>query len=173
MNREQKAQKVADLHERLGRASLAVLTDFTGLDVAEMTELRSKLKEAEAEYVVFKNTLLRLAAKETDFEQLEEYFVGPNGIALAEGDVVPAAKAIHEFIKDKQKLEIKVGVLDGNVIQAADIKALAALPGRDALLAKLLGTLNAVPGGLVQVLAAVPRSLLNVLKAIEDQKAAA
>lgn len=173
MKREQKAKKVAQLNKQLGQSGLIVLTDFTGLNVAEMTELRAKLTEAEAEYIVFKNTLLRLAAKDTEAEQLDEHFVGPNGIALTGGDVVAMAKAIADFIKDRKKLAVKAGVLDGSVIGFDELKSLADLPSREVLLAQMLGAMNAVPGGFVQVLAAVPRGLLNCLKAIEEQKAAA
>lgn len=173
MNREQKAKKVADLHERLSVSDLVVLTDFTGLDVGEMTELRAKLKEAGAKYLVTKNTLLRLAAKDTNAEPLTDQFVGPNGVTMAEGDVVAAAKVLHEFAKQSKKFEIKIGVLEGNTIQPEDLKALADLPSREVLLAQILGAMNAVPGGFVGVLAAVPRNFVQVLKAIEEQKAAA
>lgn len=172
MNRDEKVKKVADLHERLSVSDLVVLTDFTGLDVGEMTELRAKLKEAGATYLVTKNTMLRLAAKDTSAESLAEHFVGPNGVTLAQGDVVSAAKVLHEFAKESKKFEIKVGVLEGNSIAPQDIKALADLPSREVLLAQMLGAMNAVPGGFVGVLAAVPRNFVQVLKAIEDKKAA-
>lgn len=172
MNRDEKVKKVADLHERLSVSDLVVLTDFTGLDVGEMTELRAKLKEAGATYLVTKNTLLRLAAKETSAEELAEYFIGPNGVTLAQGDVVAAAKVLHEFAKQSKKFEIKVGVLEGSTVAPQDIKALADLPSREVLLAQILGAMNAVPGGFVGVLAAVPRNFVQVLKAIEEQKAA-
>lgn len=170
MNREQKAQKVAELKERLDRSKLVVMTDFTGLDVTSMTELRAKLKEAQGEFQVAKNTLLRLAVKDTPAEGLDDQLVGPNGLALAYDDVAALAKALQEFAKENKKPAIKAGLLGDDIIGPEEIKTLASLPSKDALLAKLLGTFNAVPTNFVNVLAAVPRGLLNVLKAVEEQK---
>jgi len=173
LKREQKAQKVAELRERFDKASLIVLTDFAGLDVAKITDLRARIREAHGDYQVVKNTLIRLAAKETAVEKLAEYFVGPNGLAFGYDEVVPLAKALDEFVRENKKLALKAGLLEGGVVSAEGLKALAALPSREVLLARFLGALNAVPTNLVSVLAAVPRNLLGVLKAIEDQKAQA
>jgi len=173
LNREQKAERVAELRKRLDRSGLTVLTDFTGLDVEEITELRARMKKVQGEYQVAKNTLIRLAVKETPAEGLADHLVGPNGLALAYDDVAALAKALNEFTKEKKKLTVKVGLLEGQVISAEEIKTLANLPGREVLLAQMLGALNAVPTKLVNVLAAVPRNLLGVLTAIKDQKAEA
>lgn len=173
MNREQKSKRVDELKERLDRSGLMVLTDFTGLGVEEMTTLRARLKAAGGEYYVSKNTLIRLAVKDTPAESLGEYLVGPNGMALSYDDVAALAKALDEFAKESKKLEIKAGLLDGEPIDKEAVKRLAGLPSREVLLAQLLGALNAVPTGFVSVLAAVPRNLLGVLKAIEEQKSEA
>ena len=173
MNREQKAERVAELKERLGRSGLTVLTDFTGLAVEDMTTLRAKLKAVGGEYYVSKNTLIRLAIKNTPAEGMAEHLVGPNGLAMAYDDVAALAKTLNEFAKEKKKLEIKAGLLEGAVIDLDQIKRLADLPSREVLLAQLLGAMNAVPTSFVSVLAAVPRNLLGVLKAIEDQKSEA
>lgn len=173
MNREQKAQKIQDLNKRLDRAELLVLTDFTGLDVSQMTELRAALRQAEAEYEVAKNTLIRLAARKTPAEKLAEHFTGPNGLTLAYEDIIKPAKVLSEFAKKHEQLTLKAGILKGEVIGPAEIKRLAALPGRDELLAQLLGALNAGPTNLVGVLAGVIRGFLGALKAIETQKAEA
>jgi len=173
LNREQKAKRVDELKERLDRSGLMVLTDFTGLAVDDMTTLRAKLKAAGGEYYVSKNTLIRLAIKGTPAEPVGEHLVGPNGMALGYDDVAALAKALNEFAKESKKLEIKAGLLDGELIGKDQIKRLADLPSREALLAQLLGGLNAVPTNLVSVLAAVPRNLLGVLKAIEEQKSEA
>lgn len=173
MNREQKADRVADLKERLDRSGLTVLTDFTDLDVEEMTELRARLKSIQGEYQVAKNTLIRLAVKETPAEGLADHLVGPNGLALAYDDVAALAKALNEFTKEKKKLTVKVGLLEGEVVSADEIKTLASLPNRDVLLGQMLGALNAVPTKLVNVLAALPRDLMGVLTAIKDQKSEA
>ncbi len=173
MNREQKAERVAELKERLDRSGLMVLTDFTGLAVDDMTTLRAKVKAVGGEYYVAKNTLIRLAIKDSPAEAVGEYLVGPNGLALAYEDVAALAKTLNEFAKEKKKLEIKAGLLEGELINTDEIKRLADLPSREVLLAQLLGALNAVPTSFVSVLAAVPRNLLGVLKAIEDQKSEA
>jgi large subunit ribosomal protein L10 len=104
---------------------------------------------------------------------IKDYFKGPSAVAISYEDPVAPAKVLTQFAKDNNKLEIKVGVLNGKVLDAQSIKALASLPSREVLLAQLLSTLNAVPTSFVRVLAEVPRSLLNVLTAIKDQKEAA
>lgn len=173
MNRDQKVKRVDEIKERLDRSGLMVLTDFTGLAVENITTLRAKLKAAGGEYYVSKNTLIRLAIKDTPAEPIGEHLNGPNGMALAYDDVAALAKTLSEFAKESKKLQIKAGVLDGELIGPDDIKRLADLPSREVLLAQMLGALNAVPTGFVSVLAAVPRNLLGVLKAIEDQKSEA
>lgn len=173
MNREEKTQRVAELKERLSSSQLVVLTDFTGLDVAKMTELRSQLKGVAAEYVVAKNTLIRLAAKDTLAEKLSEHFVGPNGLAMTKDQIVGLAKVLSEFVKTNKKLNLKAGILQGRPVSPEEIKRLASLPSREELLAQLLGTLNSVPTSLVSVLAGIIRQFLGVLKAIEEQKASA
>lgn len=173
MNREQKVKRVDELKERLARSGLIVLTDFSGLAVESITKLRAKLKAVGGEYYVAKNTLIRLAVKDTPAEAVGEHLMGPNGMALAYDDVAALAKTLNEFAKESKKLVIKAGLLDGEVLGQEDIKRLADLPSREVLLAQLLGALNAVPTSFVSVLAAVPRNLLGVLKAIEDQKSEA
>lgn len=170
MNREQKAARVAELQERLDRAGLVCLADFTGLDVGLMTELRAKLKAAGGEFQVAKNTLVRLAIKDSPAEGLGEHLVGPNGMALAYDDVAALAKALQDFAKESKKLKIKAGLLDGDIIDSDAIKRLADLPSREVLLGQLLGTMNSIPAGFVRALAAVPRDFMGVLKAIEEKK---
>ena len=173
MNREQKEAVVADVSERLARARAVVLTDFRGLKVEQMTELRHQLTAKGLDYMVVKNTLLRLAASGTPTEALLEGLEGPNGMAVGYDDPVDLAKVLTEFAKDNPKFEVKKGLLEGQVIDTAQVEALSKLPSREVLLAQLMGTMNAVPQGLVTVMAGIVRSLLNVLKAIEDQKAEA
>ena len=173
MNREEKQAVITEVSERLSRARAVVLTDFRGLKVEQMTEMRHQLREKGLDYMVVKNTLLRRAASGTATEALLEGLEGPNGMALGYADPVDLAKVLTEFAKTNPKLEVKKGLLEGKVITAAQVEALAKLPSREVLLAKLLGTMNAVPQGLVTVLAGIVRSLLNVLKAIEEKKAEA
>ncbi|MCF8044180.1 MAG: 50S ribosomal protein L10 [Desulfarculaceae bacterium] len=173
MNREQKEAVVSQVSERLSRARAVVLTDFRGLKVEQMTELRHQLREKGLDYLVVKNTLLRLAASGTPTEALLEGLEGPNGMAVGYDDPVDLAKVLTEFAKTNPKFEVRKGLLEGTVIDTAQVEALSKLPSREVLLAQLLGTMNAVPQGMVTVMAGIVRSLLNVLKAIEDQKAEA
>jgi len=170
---EAKQQITEDLHDRFARSAIIVVTDYNGLDVASINDLRRKLREANIEYQVVKNTLLVRAAEDTEAALIKDYFKGPSAVAISYEDPVAPAKVLTQFAKDNNKLEIKVGVLNGKVLDAQSIKALASLPSREVLLAQLLSTLNAVPTSFVRVLAEVPRSLLNVLTAIKDQKEAA
>lgn len=173
MRLEAKQQITEDLHDRFARSAIIVVTDYNGLDVASINDLRRKLREADIEYQVVKNTLLVRAAEDTEAALIKDYFKGPSAVAISYEDPVAPAKVLTQFAKDNNKLEIKVGVLNGKVLDAQAIKALATLPSREVLLAQLLSTLNAVPTSFVRVLAEVPRSMLNVLTAIKDQKEAA
>jgi large subunit ribosomal protein L10 len=172
VNRSEKEAVVKELAERLGKAKAVILTDFSGLKVDQMTELRRKFRESGLEYLVVKNTLLRLASQGTNTEVLTQKLAGPNGLGFAYEDPVEMAKVLVEFAKANPKLEIKEGVLEGKPIGAEGVKALAKLPSREVLLAQLLGTMNGVARNFVSVLAAVPRGLVTALKQIEEQKAA-
>lgn len=155
------------------KSAVVILTDYKGLDVEAMTELRAKLREAQVEYQVIKNTMLRLASEGTGAEAIKDSFVGPSAIAMSYEDPVAPAKILTAFAKDHDKLEIKIGVLDGRVLDVSAIKALADLPSREQLLATVLSAMNAVPTALVTALNDVPRRMVNVLQAIKDQKEAA
>ncbi|SHL42706.1 LSU ribosomal protein L10P [Desulfatibacillum alkenivorans DSM 16219] len=173
MRPEDKKKVVEDLHVRAEKAKLAVLTDFRGLNVAAMSELRKGLRAASAEYQVVKNTLMTLAIEGTDLEVLKDELKGPCAVCLAYEDPVEPAKALTEFAKNNKKFEIRIGVLDGKIVNLDGLKALAELPPREVLLGQIAGTLNSVPTGLVQCLAGVPRKLLYALQAVRDQKEAA
>lgn len=172
MLKQRKEEIAADLRERLQRAQVVILTDYKGLNVSAMTDLRRRLQEAGVEYQVVKNTLLERAAADTDVAVIREHFTGPSAIALSEGDPVAAAKVLTQFAKGNGKLEIRVGMLDGRPMAAADIQRLADLPSREVLLAQVLGALQAVPASLVRTLAAVPGQFVNVLNAIKEKQAA-
>lgn len=172
MNRDNKEQLVSDLAQKLAAAKASFLADYRGLNVEQVNKLRNELRGAGAEYQVVKNTLLRLAAKGTASECLDPYLAGPTAIAIAPTDPVAPAKVLAEFAKANAKFELKGGALEGKVLSIADIQALAELPSREVLLAKLLGSLNAPASNFVGVLAAIPRSLVQVLAAIQDKKAA-
>ena len=173
MKIETKQQIAEDLHDKFAKSAIIVLTDYKGLDVAAINDLRRKLRESDIEYQVVKNTLLVRAAEDTEVALIKDHFKGPSAVAISYDDPVAPAKVLTQFVKDNGKLEIKVGVLNGKVLDAQAIKALALLPSREVMLAQLLATLNAVPTSFVRVLAEVPRSLLNVLTALKDQKEAA
>ena len=173
MGIESKKQFVEGLKERLERSTVVILTDYKGLDVGAMTDLRAKLREAQVEYQVIKNTMLRLASEGTGVEAIKESFVGPSAVAMSFEDPVAPAKVLTDFAKDHEKLEIKIGVMDGKVMDVAGIKALSDLPSREQLLATVLSAMNAVPTSLVTALSDVPRRMVNVLQAIKDQKEAA
>ena len=160
LNKQSKHDLVAELAEQLKGTKAAFLADYRGLNVEKSTELRRKLRAAGAEYRVIKNTLLRLAAQGTPAACLDPELKGPTSVTLVTSDPVAPAKALIEFAKANQAFELKVGMLDGKLLQAADIKALAELPSREVLLGRLLGTLNAPTSNFVGVLAAVPRSLV-------------
>jgi large subunit ribosomal protein L10 len=170
---QEKQAIVEELQEKFRRSRVIIVTDYKGLNVEKMNALRRKLREEDVEYRVVKNTLLVRAAQDTDVAALEPHFTGPSAIAMSFEDPVAPAKVLTDFAKENDKLEIKVGLLRGKVLEMADIKALSSLPSREALLGQLLSVMNGVPGGFVRTLAAVPQGLVNVLTAIKDQKEAA
>lgn len=173
MKIEQKKAIAEELHEKFVKAKVVIVTDYKGMDVAAISQLRRKLREAGIEYRVAKNSLLARASKDTGVETISDQFKGPNAIALSYDDPVAPAKVLTDFMKANTKLEIKVGVLNGKMLSVDDIKSLSALPSRDVLLARVLSVMNAVPTSFVRVLSGVPVQFLNVLQAIKDKKEAA
>jgi large subunit ribosomal protein L10 len=172
MARPEKEAMVAEIKEKMERASTVVLADYRGLNVAAMTELRRKMREAEVEFKVVKNTFTRFAARELGYDDLEQFLEGPTALAFSYEDPVAPAKIIADFAKEHKQLEIKGGLLTGDVLQPEEINELAALPSREVLLAKVLGGLQAPIAGMVNVLNGVPRNLVYVLDAIRQQKEA-
>ena len=173
MNLEEKKEIVKELNERFSKAAVVIVTDYKGLDVAAINDLRRRLRKEEVEYQVVKNSLMVIASQETDVALIKETFKGPSAVALSYSDPVAPAKVLTEFAKDHDVFEIKVGVMDGQVIELNEIKALSALPSREVLLGTFVSVLNNVPAGFVRTIAEIPRRLLNVLQAIKDQKEAA
>lgn len=173
MNKENKQQLVTELHEKLKKAKAVFLADFRGMTVETATALRNELRKASVEYKVVKNTLLDIACRETDKEGLGSHYAGPTAIAISYDDPVAAAKVLSRFAREQEKVfKLKAGVLTGKVITVADIQALADLPSREVLLARMLGAMNAPATNFVGVLAAVPGSFVRVLAAIKEKKAA-
>ncbi len=169
MNKEEKKEAIDNLHDKFARAKTAVITGYTGINVEQITELRSKLRSEKVEYRVVKNTLARKAAEGTGLEPLKDYFIGPVGLALGYDDVVTPAKLLYEFNKKQTKLELKVGVLDGKLLKQADIKALASLPSLNSLRGKIIGLLQAPASRMVGVLAAPGGQIARVVKAKADK----
>ena len=175
---EKKQAIVAELKEQLASAKGVVLTGYKGLTVAQDTELRRELREAGVSYHVVKNTMLRLAAKEAGVEGLDEHLEGTTAFAFSTEDAVAPAKVICGFIKknkleDAEVLTVKVGMVEGKVIGVDEVKALAALPSREELIAKLLGSMNAPSSNTLNVLQGVIRNAVYVLDAIRSQKESA
>lgn len=172
MKKSEKEQFVADLNERLKEAKGTFLVDYQGLDVESINRLRGELRKAEIELRVVKNRLLKIASRETETEVMKDSMVGPSAVAISYDDVVAPAKTFVEFSKDFKQLKIKCGQISGKFIDESEIKRLAALPGREALLAQVLSAMQGVPAGFVRVLSGTISQLMNVLKAIEQEKAA-
>lgn len=173
VNLEEKKRIAQDLNERFSKAAVTIVTDYKGLDVAAINDLRRKLRQEEVEYQVAKNSLLIRASEETDVALIKDTFKGPNAVAMSYGDPVAPAKILTEFAKDNEVFEVKVGVMDGKILDVNEIKSLAALPSQEVLLGTFVSTLNSLPAGFVRTLAEIPRQLLNVLQAVKDQKEAA
>lgn len=165
-----KAGTVAALHAKFGVMKGAVVSDYRGLNVQEMSRLRRQLREVDVELHVVKNTLARRAAAATDFEQIAESFVGPTSIAFTEGDAVAMAKVLTEYAKREPKLEIRAGLAEGQALTPERVAALAELPPREVLLAQALGSLKSPMSGLVGVLQGVARQLVYVIAAIQRER---
>jgi large subunit ribosomal protein L10 len=172
LTRQDKEKEVAWLRDQFQGIRGLILTDYQGMTVAELNDLRSELRKHDVSFKVVKNTLARLACPDTDVALVHEHMVGPRGWAWTDHDenLADMAKVLVDFSKNNKKLELIGGMLAGTKVDAEDLAELAKLPPRDVLLAKALGTMIAPVSSFVNTLAAIPRSFLNVLKAIEQQK---
>ncbi len=171
--RPEKVEEVKELMDKVQSAKSAVITGYTGLTVEEVTQLRAQLFHAKVEYHVVKNNLARLALNKSNITVLDDLLVGPTAIALAMGDAIAPARVLSKFAKEHEKLTLRGGWMDGRKITVQDIKALANLPSREVLLAKMLGSMMSPVSGIVQVLAGPMRKLVYVLSAVKDAKAKA
>jgi large subunit ribosomal protein L10 len=170
LDRNEKKKIVADLHQRLGKAYGTFLVNYQGLNVDEITELRHRLREEDIEFQVVKNRLLLIASQDTEVDVLKNFFTGPCALALTYDDVVTPAKVLTKFMQEYKALEIKIGQINGKVIELPAIMRLAQLPSREVLLSKLLFCLSGVHTSFVRLLSEMPRRLINVLEAIKRQK---
>ena len=170
MNRSGKAVIIEAVKARADKASFAVITDFKGMTVEELTNLRVVLRNAGGEYLVVKNTLARIALTDGTHDAIKDNFHDNCGVAFGFDDPVAVAKALSDFAKQSKLFELRCASLDGKALSAAQLDALAKLPGREQLLGQLLGTMNAVPTNFVSLFANMLRGLLYALKGIEEQK---
>lgn len=171
--RSEKVAMIAEFKAELTQAKGVVLADFRGIKVSQDTKLRRKLREAGVHYNVIKNNMASIAAKEAGIEGLDAYLKGPLAMVSSTTDPVAPAKLISEFAKENKILEIKGGLVEGKVIDAEGVKALASLPPREVLIARMLGAMQSPLSGLVNVLQGNIRNLVYALDAVRQQKESA
>ncbi len=171
MNQAEKVTFVSEFRDKVKSAPVLYLTDFSGLDVKSMTELRQRLKESGAEYLVVKNRLVKLAMADLDLPDISEALLGPTGVVLGHEGSVEPAKAISDFAKDHDDRPVfKLGILDKQLVTAAEIQRLAKLPPRDQLLAELAGALEAPMAAFASALEGKLQEMSGLLDALREQK---
>ena len=167
-----KVAVVTELRELVGQTKAAILTDYRGLSVAELTELRKKLRDVDAEYRVVKNTLFKLAAGDAmPIADMTEFLAGPTAIGFAKGDPVAVAKIILEYAQSHKAMSVKAGVMDGRVLTLGQVEALSKTPPREVLLAQMLGSLQSPIAGFVGTLGGIISNFVFTLQAIADKQA--
>jgi large subunit ribosomal protein L10 len=169
VNRTEKEEVIGQLHEKMARAKAAILAEPKGLDVATVTELRKKFRDAKVDYKIVKNTLAQRAAKGTSLEPLVEQFRGPTALIMSYDDVVTPAKIATDFAKDRENFAIRSGVVEGKVIDAKGVLALAKMPGLKELRGQLASMIAQPAQKLVRMLATPGQQLAQVLNARKDQ----
>ena len=169
LNIEEKKEVVAEVSERLAKAQAVVLAEYRGIPVEQITVLRSQARASGVYLRVLKNTLARRAVKGTPFEKLSDQMVGPLAYGISE-DPVAAAKVLHTYAKGNDKLVIKGGALPNQLMNAKEVGTLATMPGREQLLATLMGTMQAPIAKFVQTLNEVPSKFVRTVAAVRDQK---
>lgn len=172
MANAEKTESVQELKERFNGVHTAVLTEYRGLTVRQLSDLRKQLKGAAAEYKVVKNRLARIAIKDSPLDGLGKHLTGPTGVAYTKKDPVPVAKALQAFLRNNPALTIKVGIVEGKVLEPAALKSLADLPSKDALRAQIVGAVQGPMGKIVTLLTAVQGELVRVLEGRSKQGAA-
>ena len=171
--RPEKVATVSEIAGKLSAVSTVFVSEYRGLTVGNLAELRRALRDAGGEYKVYKNTLARLAAEQTGNEALVDMLVGPSALTFVNGDAAAVAKVMREFAKTNALLVVKGGAMSGAALSAKDVEALAELPPREVLLAQLAGAIQAPLVKTAGLLQALPRNMAYGLKALVDQKAAA
>jgi large subunit ribosomal protein L10 len=171
MDRSQKEKELAGLKEKMAGAKQIIITDHTGINVADMTILRRKLKGGKSEMKVSKNTLLKLAIKDTKMDVLEKHFIGPTSVIFGYDDPSVPAKIIYDSIKESEKPRFKAIFYDGVMYGPETLKTFAELPSREVALAILIGTLDAPISQFIMVLEAATREFVGTLDALAESKA--
>lgn len=167
-----KSEKISQIKEKIEKAKVAVVSDYKGLSVEEITKLRRSIQKENGDYMVTKNTLAKIAVKGTEYEVLTDVLTGPVAIAFGFDDQVAPAKALSKFIKESKKGEILAAAMDGKLLSAAEAKALANLPSKQEIYAKMLGCINSPASGIANSINAVMSSLTRAVAAVRDQKSA-
>jgi large subunit ribosomal protein L10 len=170
---QEKEQIVEVIKDRFANCDAVILADYRGLSVKDMQQLRNKLRDAGAEMTIYKNSLTEIAMRELAMPDMSEYLAGPTGFVFVTGDPVGPAKALTAFAKEHDALELKGGIVDNQVVDAAGIKAISMLPSREELIAKLLGTMLNPLVGFARVLNGPVEAFARTVSAVADQKAAA
>ena len=170
LSRQQKEQLVESYQEGLAKAPHAFLVDYKGVTVIQVSELRQKIREAGGRYEVVKNRLVLRAIGGEALERLQDQFEGPTAVAFSGEDPVGLAKAITDFAKDVPAIEVKGGLVEGQPVEAADVKEIAQLPSREELLTKLVYLLQSPVSSFVKTLAALPRQFVVVLDQVRQRK---
>ena len=173
MQREVKEETVTELQQMLGRVASLIVADYRGLKVEEVNGLRREIRKADCQYRVVKNTLVKRAIAGTKMEPMASLFKGPTAIAYSFQDPVAPAKVMDKFVTTLEKLQVKGGYLDGQVLDAKGVKSLATMKGKDELRAEFLATLMAPAQGFVRLLAAAPQNFMYLLGARERELGAA
>lgn len=172
MKKDQKQALITELHGKFSKAKAAIITEYKGLTVAEMTEFRNELRKNQLEYKVIKNTLAIRASEGTEAAKLKDYLVGPTGLVIGYGDPVTPAKAVIEYAKKKDKLKIRYGVIEGQLADEAQLKAIAMLPSREQMLSQMAAGFQAPASKMVRLLNATVAQLGYALTALQDKKQA-
>jgi len=167
-----KENKIESIKEKLSKAQVAIVTEYKGLTVEEITKLRRELQKESGDYTVTKNTLAKIAIKGTNFEVLSDCFKGPIALAFGYEDQVAPAKVLAKFIKDTKKGEIIAAAMDGKLLSAEEAKALAKLPSKQEIYAKMLGCVNSPASGIANSINAIMSQLTRAMAAVRDQKTA-
>ena len=170
LNKEEKGQAIADLKKRFSEAKAAIFTDYKGMTVAELSELRRLLRASDVEYRVVKNTLARVASQDTPLSAASAVFKGPVAVAIGYSDPVMTAKKVIEFSKKNEKLKLSGGVIEGKLYSVNDIKAIAALPPREILLSMLAGAFQAPLSKTASALSATVSSFAYAMGALKTKK---